>query len=847
VYMFIGWENSATLAEETDNPRRNVPRAIFTSIAIMAAGYLLFAYATVEGFRENVTALSQAPIAFITLANGVLGVLAFFAYLAGVTSTVACVIAAVNSQSRLLFNAGREGLLPGWLGRVYARRGTPVNALLTFIGLGFVLVFAWGFGQHIDPVTLFAEASTLGTMMIVVVYFVANLALPVYYRRFRPAEFSVWKHIVMPLIGAVAIALPIYELFKPGIASPYDWFPYVTLGVIALATVYALWLNAHDSTLAERVGSLVADEPIDGKFALSLDEDEDEPLHQRLRRVLSTLAGGGDLRAVLKEALVLVCDTLLMDAAAVFVDGHDGAARLLAAHGEAGRRGSCPPLSLADPVLACAASGPRVAEVAEVSPLPEALLAVACRDFGSMVVAPVLDGGDEGTLLVLSRRGGGGLPPQQVEFIASVSQVIALAVRNRMLADEAERSAAVLQTAYAVARAITHSLDLEQTYQEIAVNAARVVAGSRCILFELDRGSGDLVAVAASGPERERLLHTRVRLKGVGSETLSGDVLPGSIVHEVMADGASGTLSANKFSLGGRVDSGLTSMFSSDASLVVPLVAQRELIGSLLVYASRRRRGYSAAEVAELQSVGEQAAISIHNALLFRDLEASQIRIETLLGRLTRMREQERQALARVVHDDIVQSIVGAVYRLESVRDDVPASHAAEFDEAMGVLRQSVKDARRVIWELRPPALDGLGFPQALRSLADRAEGQGRARISVSITDIPDISSGVTTGLYKIAREALLNSVYHAAAERIRLTLTEVDSAGRRAARLYIDDDGVGFDDTRPSGEYEHYGRVMMAEQATLIGGTFSIDSALGRGTHVEVVVPLGTREVAHE
>jgi len=219
VYLFIGWENSATLAEETDNPRRNVPRAIFTSIAIMAGGYLLFAYATVEGFRENVTALSQAPIAFITLANGVLGALAFFAYLAGVTSTVACLIAAVNSQSRLLFNAGREGLLPGWLGRVYLRRGTPVNALLTFIGLGLVLVFAWSYGQHIDPVKLFAEASTLGTMMIVVVYFVANLALPVYYRRFRPAEFSVWKHIVIPLIGAVALALPIYELFKPGIAG----------------------------------------------------------------------------------------------------------------------------------------------------------------------------------------------------------------------------------------------------------------------------------------------------------------------------------------------------------------------------------------------------------------------------------------------------------------------------------------------------------------------------------------------------------------------------------------------------------------------------------------------------
>ena len=132
-----------------------------------------------------------------------------------------------------------------------------------------------------------------------------------------------------------------------------------------------------------------------------------------------------------------------------------------------------------------------------------------------------------------------------------------------------------------------------------------------------------------------------------------------------------------------------------------------------------------------------------------------------------------------------------------------------------------------------------------LRSLADRAQGEGGARVSVSISDIPEMSAGVTTGLYRIAREALLNAVYHAAAQDIRMTLTEADSAGERAARLHVDDDGVGFDDTRPSGEYEHYGRVMMSEQATLIGGTFALASTPGRGTHIEVIVPLGRKKDA--
>src|SRR5215472_16235686 len=68
VYLFIGWENSAALAEETGNPRRNVPRAVFLSTALMAVSYILFAYSTVTGFGYNGTTLSAAPIPFITVA-----------------------------------------------------------------------------------------------------------------------------------------------------------------------------------------------------------------------------------------------------------------------------------------------------------------------------------------------------------------------------------------------------------------------------------------------------------------------------------------------------------------------------------------------------------------------------------------------------------------------------------------------------------------------------------------------------------------------------------------------------------------------------------------------------------
>ncbi len=267
VYLFIGWENSAALAEETTSPRRNVPRAVFMSIAVMAVTYLLLAYATVSGFDYNVTALTAAAIPFITVAHSVAAWLAVIAYIAGLTSTLGVLIAAVNSQCRLIFNAGREGLLPRWIGRVHPARRTPVNAIITFVGIAGVIVLGWalghwlgGHGNSLNALNFFIEASTMGTILVLVVYFAANLALPFYYRKFRPAEFSVVKHGVLPVLGMAAIAVPIYYLCKPPQPQPFDWFPFAALGVLVVSVLYSVWLVRRDPGLPARVGSIVADE-----------------------------------------------------------------------------------------------------------------------------------------------------------------------------------------------------------------------------------------------------------------------------------------------------------------------------------------------------------------------------------------------------------------------------------------------------------------------------------------------------------------------------------------------------------------------------------------------------------
>jgi amino acid transporter len=269
VYLFIGWENSAALAEETKNPRRNVPRAVYMSIALMGALYLLLTYATVIGFHDNATALASAPsgIPILDLAHAIAPWLLVIGYLAGLTSTTGVLIAAVNSQCRLVFNAGREGLLPRWIGRVHPVRKTPVNAIFTFVVIGFAIILFWALGHLIGgnggsmvALNFYGESATMGTLLILVVYFLSNAALPFYYRKFRPTEFNVLKHGVLPVLGMIAIAVPIYYLCKPPQSQPYSWFPFAALGVIVVAIIYSVLLVRRDPGLGARVGSIVADE-----------------------------------------------------------------------------------------------------------------------------------------------------------------------------------------------------------------------------------------------------------------------------------------------------------------------------------------------------------------------------------------------------------------------------------------------------------------------------------------------------------------------------------------------------------------------------------------------------------
>jgi amino acid transporter len=258
IYMFLGWENSASLAEESRDPRVGVGKAIFWSVLLLGATYILLAYTTVIAYNENITKLSSAAVPFVDAAKGVIGFVAFLAYIAGFTSIFGTLLSAANSQARIIFNSGREGLLPRWFASVTPQSRTPWAAFVLFLGLALGLTYV--FGWNTPPLVFFGEIGTMGTILVALTYLVANLALPVFYRKYHPDKLHPIRHVLLPLLGAVAIGFPLYELIKPGQPAPFSRYPYVALGVLVVALIWAAVVVTRDRTLGERVGSIVADE-----------------------------------------------------------------------------------------------------------------------------------------------------------------------------------------------------------------------------------------------------------------------------------------------------------------------------------------------------------------------------------------------------------------------------------------------------------------------------------------------------------------------------------------------------------------------------------------------------------
>ena len=246
LFMFIGWENGPALAEEARDPRRTIPRALYISVAIAATLLVFFAYATITGFRYDVSSIGRSSVPFLTVADHYLGGAAVLAWIAGIVSVLATLVAGADSQAHMLFDGGRTGLLPAKLGQVRPRSGTPVNALLFMAAAGLGIIGVWWVARLItgdtgsmNPVGLYAECSTMATIVILFVYFLTMLSLPVFMWRRHRDSFSLIRHVAVPALGSITLIVPFVELCQPGQPAPYNAFPFIALALVAGAAVIA--------------------------------------------------------------------------------------------------------------------------------------------------------------------------------------------------------------------------------------------------------------------------------------------------------------------------------------------------------------------------------------------------------------------------------------------------------------------------------------------------------------------------------------------------------------------------------------------------------------------------------
>lgn len=200
--------------------------------------------------------------------------------------------------------------------------------------------------------------------------------------------------------------------------------------------------------------------------------------------------------------------------------------------------------------------------------------------------------------------------------------------------------------------------------------------------------------------------------------------------------------------------------------------------------------------------------------------------------------EEERQRIARDLHDDTAQSLSALLLRLQMARrtDDTGRREALLRDMHAELLKAS-EGVRRILRGLRPPALEEAGVVAAVRAHVRGAGVHEKLDVSIDADDVDDLlSSDAKLALYRIIQEALTNVVRHAEASRVEIRIR----GEPRAVRAIVEDDGCGFsleDRGRLIGR--GLGMLGMQERAAILGGNVRIESEAGRGTRVNVEIPI--------
>ena len=255
----------------------------------------------------------------------------------------------------------------------------------------------------------------------------------------------------------------------------------------------------------------------------------------------------------------------------------------------------------------------------------------------------------------------------------------------------------------------------------------------------------------------------------------------------------------------------------------VPLYAHRKRLGVLNVVSGDWRE-LSAEDLRLLYTVGDLVGIAIERARLFA--------ASTQIGAL-----EERNRLAREIHDTLVQGLTGIIMQLETadeLLDGVSTERGREaLRQALALTRSNLDEARRSVLDLRAAPLEGRSLDKALSALLRDWTAKTNLKIDFETVGSRPLAARLEAGLYRIAQEALTNVVRHARAQQVAVKLIMTPDY----VQLVIEDDGIGFDPSRVPPD--RHGLIGMQERSRLLGGTLELCSDPDGGTRVQVMIPL--------
>ena len=445
-------------------------------------------------------------------------------------------------------------------------------------------------------------------------------------------------------------------------------------------------------------------------------------------------------------------------------------------------------------------------DLTEFDDPPEAVLTEGYRAVASV---PLLSKGVLEGVLTIASAHSHHFNKSNIALITGIANQMGVAIENSRLYENEHHRAEQFRVIGEVSRQITSILDVDELLREIT----RLVAqsfGYYIVHIGLIE-DGALVYRGRAAGDRPHpydfVSPVRLDLDSQGITTWVATHGEPLIVPDVNAD-------PRYLSVRG--------MPEIQSELALPVMGRGEMIGVLDIE-SDRLNAFAEDDVAILQSLANQAGVAIQNAKLYE-----QARRFAVL--------EERQRLARELHDSVTQEIYGVTMFAEAAGRLLAQGNqeqaAVHLQELQASAQEALAEMRLLIYELRPPVLDQVGLQGALQARLEAVEGRSGLDTNFAAEGRDELELEVQENLYGIAREALNNSLKHAHASSLSVNLKLSESF----IRMEISDDGDGFD---PNGDYHEGGLGVrgMQERADQIGADLSIISKPGEGTSVVVEV----------